>query len=69
MGRPTVLISRRLPHSAQGDAGCVILATHELDETPLPPQELLHGSKGQSHAARGFRFRKAPSFLLVLPDG
>jgi len=40
-----------------------ILATNELDDTHLPPQELLEGYKGQVHAGRGFRFLKAPQFL------
>jgi transposase len=42
---------------------CFILATNELDATLLPPQELLDGYKGQSHAERGFRFLKDPQFL------
>ena len=42
---------------------CFILATNELDESQLPPQALLDGYKGQSHAERGFRFLKDPSFL------
>jgi transposase len=42
---------------------CFILATNELDHTPLPPQELLQGYKGQVHAERGFRFLKDPQFL------
>ena len=42
---------------------CFILATNELDATQLPPQELLHGYKGQGHAERGFRFLKDPRFL------
>ena len=41
---------------------CCILATHELDATVLPPQDLLDGYTGQSHAERGFRFLKAPQF-------
>jgi transposase len=45
------------PHS------CVILATNELDDTLLPPQELFAGSKGQALAERGLRFLKAPQFL------
>lgn len=42
---------------------CFILATNELDAALLPPQELLDGYKGQSHAERGFRFLKDPQFL------
>jgi transposase len=42
---------------------CFLLATNELDETQLPPQELLDGDKGQGHAERGFRFLKDPRFL------
>ena len=42
---------------------CCILATHELDDPPLPPQELLAGSTGQVHAERGLRLLKAPQFL------
>ena len=42
---------------------CFMLATHELDNTQLPPQELLAGYKGQALAERGFRFLKDPRFL------
>jgi transposase len=42
---------------------CFILATNELDDQHLPPQELLDGYKGQSHVERGFRFLKDPQFL------
>jgi len=42
---------------------CFILATNELDDTQLPPQELLTGYKGQGQAERGFRFLKDPRFL------
>jgi transposase len=42
---------------------CFILATNELDDTHLPPQEVLAGYKGQVHAERGFRFLKDPQFL------
>jgi transposase len=42
---------------------CFILATNELDDTCLPPQELLAGYKGQAQAERGFRFLKDPQFL------
>jgi transposase len=40
-----------------------LLATNELDDTQLPPQELLEGYKSQGHAERGFRFLKDPRFL------
>ena len=49
---------------------CFILATNELDATPLPAQEILEGDKSQTHAERGFRFLKDPRFLastLYLP--
>ena len=42
---------------------CFILATNALDAQQLPPQDLLDGDKGQSHAERGFRFLKDPAFL------
>jgi transposase len=42
---------------------CFILATNELDDTLLSPQELLAGYKGQAWAERGFRFLKDPQFL------
>jgi transposase len=42
---------------------CFILATNELDDTSLPPQEVLAGYKGQVHAERSFRFLKDPGFL------
>ena len=42
---------------------CFILATNELDDQLLSPQELLDGYKGQSHAERGCRFLKDPQFL------
>jgi transposase len=44
---------------------CFVLATNELDEQLLSPQELLTGYKGQSHAERGFRFLKDPQFLAA----
>ncbi len=44
---------------------CFILASNELDEHQLPPQEILQGYKGQSHAERGFRFLKDPQFLAA----
>ena len=42
---------------------CFILATNELDATPLPPHEVWPGYKGQVHAERGFRFVKDPQFF------
>jgi transposase len=39
---------------------CFILATNALDDTRLPPQELLEGYKGQGQAKRSFRFLKDP---------
>jgi transposase len=42
---------------------CFILATNELDNTQLPPQEVLAGYKGQGRVERGFRFLKDPQFL------
>jgi transposase len=42
---------------------CFILATNELDDTLVLPQELLAGYKGQAQAERGFRFLKDPQFL------
>jgi len=42
---------------------CFLLATHALDETRLPPTELLVHYKDQAHAERGFRFLKDPQFL------
>ena len=53
----TVREARLTQHS------CFILATNALDAQQVPPQELLDGYKGQSHAERGFRFLKAPTFL------
>jgi transposase len=44
---------------------CVILATNELDDRVLPPQELLDGYKGQKHVEHGFRFLKDPRFLAA----
>lgn len=43
-------------------------ATHERDDTQLPPQELREGDNGQGHAARGVRFLKAPRFLATSRD-
>jgi hypothetical protein len=40
--------------------GCVIVATKELDTTPLPSPAVLAGDKGQVHAARGCRCVKDP---------
>jgi transposase len=42
---------------------CFLLATNELDEGALAPQEVLAGDKGQKPAERGFRFRKDPLCL------
>jgi transposase len=42
---------------------CFILATNELDEAQLSPQELLESYKGQAKSERGFRFLKDPRFL------
>jgi transposase len=42
---------------------CFLLATNELDDTQLPPHELLEGYKGQGQAECGFRFLKDPRFL------
>lgn len=58
------LASRVTAHQALVDQqSCFILATNELDNTQLPPQELLAGYKGQVYAERGFRFLKDPCFL------
>jgi hypothetical protein len=45
-----------------------LLATHERDETLLPPTELFAGYKGQAHAERGFRFLKAPQVFASSLD-
>jgi hypothetical protein len=42
-----------------------IRATHARDETLLPPQDLVTGSKGQAHAERGFRCRTDPPFCAA----
>jgi transposase len=42
---------------------CCLLATNALDDQALSPQAVLEGSKGQQHAARGFRFLKDPQCL------
>jgi transposase len=47
---------------------CFRLATNDLDDPQLPPQELLEGDKSQGHAARGFRFLKDPRFLASSLD-
>jgi transposase len=58
------LASRLATRTARVDQqSCFILATNELDDTHLPPQELLAGYKGQVQAERGFRFLKDPQFL------
>jgi transposase len=44
---------------------CFILASNELDAVQFPPQEILQGYKGQSHAERSFRFLKDPQFLAA----
>jgi transposase len=55
--------SRVTRHALIAQQSCVILATNELDNTQLPPQEVLAGYKGQAHVARGFRFLKDPQSL------
>jgi transposase len=40
-----------------------IVATNELDEEKLPPEEMLRGYKGQVRVERGFRFLKDPQFM------
>jgi len=45
--------------------GCFILATNELDDRMVPPQELLDGYTGQKHVEHGVRFLKAPRFLAA----
>jgi hypothetical protein len=42
-----------------------IRATNALDETLLPPQDLLTGDQGQAHAARGFRCLNDPQFFAA----
>ena len=44
-------------------ASCFILATNELDDSRLPPLDLLEAYQGQQHVERGFRFLKHPEFL------
>jgi transposase len=58
------LAMRGAAHQAQIDQhSCFILATIELDDTHIAPQELLAGYKGQAQAERGFHFLKDPQFL------
>jgi transposase len=58
------LASSRATREAQiPQHSCCIRATNELDDTQVPPGELLDGYKGQAHAERGCRFLKAPQFL------
>ena len=51
--------ARVLPQS------CFLLATNELDEACLAPQDVLAAYKGQGQAERGFRFLKDPQFLAA----
>jgi transposase len=61
------LASRAANHQALvAQPACCILAINELDDTQLPPQELLASYKGHVHAECGFRFRKGPRFLAAL---
>jgi len=68
------LASSRTGRQARLDQhSCFILATNELDDTQLPPQELLASYKGQGYAERGVRFVKDPqcfasSFYLKKPE-
>jgi transposase len=62
-GALAMRIATRQAHIDQHS--CFILATNELDNTFLPPQELLAGYKGQAQAERGFRFLKDPQFLAA----
>jgi hypothetical protein len=58
--------SRLAPRQARVDhQRCVLCATNELDETPLPPQERLEGDKSPGHAERGFRFLTEPRVLAA----
>ena len=59
--------SLAVPQGLVDQHSCFILATNELDDTQLPPQELLASYKGQGHAERGFRFLKDPQFLVLSP--
>jgi hypothetical protein len=58
-------LAMRIPvrHVLIDHHSCVTLATNELDDTRLSPQELLAGYKGQAQAERGFRFLKDSQFL------
>jgi hypothetical protein len=47
--------------------GC-LLATHALDATRLPVQELFAGDTGQAHGARGCRFLKDPRLMAASLD-
>jgi transposase len=48
---------------------CFILATNELDDPQLSPQEVLQGYKGPGHAERRFHFeRPAVSRRVTLPQ-
>jgi len=40
-----------------------IVATNELDDETLSPEEMLEGYKGQVQVERGFRFLKDPQFM------
>jgi transposase len=42
-----------------------IVATNELDEEKLSPEEMLRGYKGQVRVERGFRFLKDPQFMAT----
>jgi hypothetical protein len=44
---------------------CCLLATNELDEHRVPPQDLLAGYTGQQQAERGLRGLKDPCFLAA----
>jgi hypothetical protein len=44
---------------------CFRLATHALEATALPAQEVRRGYTGQSRPERGWRFRKAPRCLAA----
>ena len=45
---------------------CFILATNELDATQLPPQEVLHGDKGQVQAERGCPMFERPAVFRLI---
>jgi hypothetical protein len=60
--RDGALAASRTPRPARIDQpGCVILATHDLDETPLTPPARLAGDTGHVPAERGCRLRQDPS--------